>query len=76
MYVSGAEGNRQPLLLLQARRPDPAYRKLRLAVSATFTVNDTANLADPEAEIMEYFCIEHNQYGLPGGITNPPPAGQ
>jgi hypothetical protein len=39
------------------------------AFSRPFTVDFTANLADPGSEIMEYFCIENNQYGLPGGIT-------
>jgi hypothetical protein len=38
-------------------------------------VNYTANLADEGQEILEYFCVENNQYGLPGGITNPKPAG-
>ena len=31
----------------------------------------TAQLGEPGSEIMEYICIENNQYGLPGGITNP-----
>ena len=34
-----------------------------------FTVTFTARLSAPGSEIMEYFCIENNQYGLPGGIT-------
>jgi hypothetical protein len=34
-----------------------------------FTVTYTARLAAPGSEIMEYICIENNQYGLPGGIT-------
>ena len=46
------------------------------AFTRPFTVNYTANLADEGQEILEYFCIENNQYGLPGGITNPKPAGQ
>lgn len=36
-----------------------------------FTVTYTARLATPGSEILEYICIENNQYGLPGGITNP-----
>jgi hypothetical protein len=46
------------------------------AFTRPFTVNYTANLADEGQEILEYFCVENNQYGLPGGITNPKPAGQ
>jgi hypothetical protein len=34
-----------------------------------FDLTFTAKLATPESEIMEYFCIENNQYGLPAGIT-------
>ena len=30
-----------------------------------FTVTYTAKLAEPGSEIMEYICIENNQYGLP-----------
>ena len=36
-----------------------------------FTVTYTAKLSEPGSEILEYICIENNQYGLPGGITNP-----
>jgi hypothetical protein len=36
-----------------------------------FTVTYTAKLAEPGSEILEYICIENNQYGLPGGITKP-----
>ena len=36
-----------------------------------FTVEFTAKLSVPGSEIMEYICIENNQYGLPGGISNP-----
>ena len=36
-----------------------------------FTVTFTARLSVPGSEIMEYICIENNQYGLPQGITNP-----
>jgi hypothetical protein len=42
------------------------------AFTRPFTVNYTAKLADEGQEIMEYFCVENNQYGLPNGITNPP----
>ena len=41
-----------------------------------FDVEFEARLATPQSEILEYFCVENNQYGLPGGITNPAPAGQ
>jgi hypothetical protein len=37
-----------------------------------FTVTYTAKLSAPDSEILEYFCIENNQYGLPGGITGLP----
>jgi hypothetical protein len=36
-----------------------------------FTVHFTARLAVPDSEIMEYYCIENNQYGLPGAVANP-----
>ena len=36
-----------------------------------FTVTYTAKLAEPGSEILEYICIENNQYGLPQGNTNP-----
>jgi hypothetical protein len=41
------------------------------AFTRPFDVTFTAKLATPESEIMEYFCIENNQYGLPAGITGP-----
>jgi hypothetical protein len=41
------------------------------AYTRPFTVTYTAKLSEPGSEIMEYICIENNQYGLPGGITNP-----
>ena len=41
------------------------------AFSKPFDVEFTARLAVPGSEIMEYFCVENNQYGLPGGISNP-----
>ena len=41
------------------------------AFTRPFDVMFTARLAVPGSEIMEYFCIENNQYGLPGGITKP-----
>ncbi len=43
------------------------------AFTRPFDVTFTARLAVPGSEIMEYFCIENNQYGLPGGITKPLP---
>jgi hypothetical protein len=36
-----------------------------------FTVTYTAKLSEPGSEILEYICIENNQYGLPQGITSP-----
>jgi len=36
-----------------------------------FTVAFTAKLSEPGSEIMEYICIENNQYGLPQGLTSP-----
>jgi len=36
-----------------------------------FDVTYTAKLSEPGSEILEYICIENNQYGLPGGISNP-----
>ena len=41
------------------------------AFTQPFTVTFTANLGVPGSEILEYICIENNQYGLAGGITNP-----
>jgi hypothetical protein len=41
------------------------------AFARPFTVSFKANLAVDGSEIMEYFCVENNQYGLPGGISNP-----
>jgi hypothetical protein len=46
------------------------------AFTRPFDVEFTARLAEPGNEIMEYFCVENNQYGLPNGLTNPAPAGQ
>ena len=36
-----------------------------------FTVTYTAKLGTPESEILEYICIENNQYGLSQGIAPP-----
>jgi hypothetical protein len=33
----------------------------------------TAKLSEPGSEIMEYICIENNQYGLAQGIRAPTP---
>jgi hypothetical protein len=57
----------------------PTYNTLRRDVTfedpATFTrpftVTWTAKLAEPGSEILEYICIENNQYGLPSGYKNP-----
>jgi hypothetical protein len=43
------------------------------AYTKPFTVNYTARLGTPESEIMEYICIENNQYGLAQGINAPIP---
>jgi hypothetical protein len=45
------------------------------AFSRPFTVNYEASLADEGQEILEYFCVENNQYGLPNGL-NRAPSGQ
>jgi hypothetical protein len=66
-------------LHLVERWTRPDYTTLRRDVTIEdpgtftrpFTVTYTAKLAEPGSEIMEYICIENNQYGLPGGITNP-----
>lgn len=39
------------------------------AYTAPFTVSYTAKLAAPGSEILEYICIENNQYGVAGGIA-------
>jgi hypothetical protein len=41
------------------------------AFTRPFTVTYTARLGTPESEIMEYICIENNQYGLAQGIQPP-----
>ena len=41
------------------------------AFTRPFTVTFTARLGAPGSDIMEYICIENNQYGLPGGLANP-----
>jgi hypothetical protein len=40
------------------------------AYTAPFTVSYTAKLAQPGSDILEYICIENNQYGVAGGITD------
>ncbi len=40
------------------------------AFTGPFTVTFTARLSIPGSEILEYICIENNQYGLAGGIVN------
>ena len=37
------------------------------AYTRPFDVTFTARLGAPGSEILEYICIENNQYGLPGG---------
>jgi hypothetical protein len=41
------------------------------AYTRPFTVNYTARLGTPESEILEYICIENNQYGLAQGLNLP-----
>jgi hypothetical protein len=41
------------------------------AFAKPFTVTYTAKLAQPGSEIMEYICIENNQYGLAQGMAAP-----
>ena len=41
------------------------------AFAKPFTVTYTAKLAQPGSEIMEYICIENNQYGLAQGMPAP-----
>ena len=37
------------------------------AYTRPFDVTFSADLGSPDSEILEYICIENNQYGLPGG---------
>jgi hypothetical protein len=41
------------------------------AFTRPFEVTYTAKLSEPGSDIIEYICIENNQYGLPGGVSNP-----
>jgi hypothetical protein len=43
------------------------------AFTRPFTVTYTAKLGTPDSEIMEYICIENNQYGLAQGLQRPTP---
>ena len=43
------------------------------AYTRPFTVTYTARLGTPDSEIMEYICIENNQYGLAQGLQAPTP---
>jgi hypothetical protein len=43
------------------------------AFTRPFSVTYTAKLGTPDSEIMEYICIENNQYGLAQGIKAPTP---
>jgi hypothetical protein len=38
------------------------------AFTRPFDVSFEAHLAVDGSEIMEYFCVENNQYGLAGGV--------
>lgn len=39
------------------------------AYTAPFTVSYVAKLAQPGSDILEYICIENNQYGVAGGLV-------
>ena len=41
------------------------------AFTRPFTATYTARLGEPGSEIMEYICIENNQYGLAQGLADP-----
>ena len=41
------------------------------AYSKPFTLTFQARLAPAGDDIMENICVENNQYGIPGGHTNP-----
>lgn len=41
------------------------------AFTRPFTATYTARLSEPGSEIMEYICIENNQYGLAQGMAAP-----
>ena len=41
------------------------------AFTRPFTVTFTARLGTPDSEILEYICIENNQYGLAQGLALP-----
>jgi hypothetical protein len=41
------------------------------AFTRPVTVTFTARLGTPDSEILEYFCIENNQYGLAQGLSLP-----
>ena len=41
------------------------------AFTRPFTVTYTARLGTPDSEILEYICIENNQYGLAQGLALP-----
>ncbi|MDH3508227.1 MAG: hypothetical protein OEQ25_13925, partial [Gammaproteobacteria bacterium] len=41
------------------------------AYEKPFTLEFTAQLAQPGDELMEYICQENNQFGIAGGHTNP-----
>ena len=66
-------------LHLVERWTRPNFTTLRRAVTVEdpgaytrpFTVSYTAKLGTPESEIMEYICVENNQYGLPQGLQAP-----
>jgi hypothetical protein len=72
---SGGTPHTEQLHMIE-RWTRPDYTTLRRDVTIEdpgtftrpFTVSYTANLSVPGSEILEYICIENNQYGLAGGI--------
>ena len=74
---SGGTPHSEQLHLVE-RWTRPNYNTLRREVTIEdpgtytepFTVSYTAQLSEPGSDILEYICIENNQYGLAGGITS------
>ena len=64
----------------ETSRKRPEFTKLTRVVTIDdpgaftrpFDVRFTAELGSPDSEILEYICIENNQYGLPGGYDYNP----
>ena len=75
---SGGTPHTEKLHLVE-RYTRPDFNTLRRAVTVEdpgaftrpFTVTFTARLGTPDSEILEYICIENNQYGLAQGLALP-----